>query len=247
MKKSVSLMFSGGLDSYIAYYYAIKNDFEPICIYVDFKHEYNKKERKVIEDLKIPINFIDINGLWELISKRLKNQIIPSRNVLLAVIGSMVSDRVWINALEGEQLGKERDKSEKFFNLTSELLSYTNNFFQETTIIESPFKDLLKSETIKLALNELNLTKEELFKTSSCYHSEYEKCGVCLTCVKRYLAFLANDIEEPGYKSNPLDSEYFKELTIEIPKAKKNNDFSRFTQRRIEEFLRLMKKLNINV
>jgi 7-cyano-7-deazaguanine synthase in queuosine biosynthesis len=240
-QRTLSIMYSGGLDSLIAYHYAKAYGYDPVCINVDFGQPYNVKEEA---SLYLAPNLIrlSINGLYKAIESRMTNQIIPSRNVLLAVIGSMFSNNVWINALDGEQNGKEHDKSPRFFSDASILLSYTNEFFQERTLVESPFSDMSKAEIIQWGL--LNgVSKEKMFVTSSCYDPSPYKCGRCLTCVKRYLAFMSNNITEPGYISDPLASDYYKELCREIPKANAANDYSRFTKKRIDEFLKLQEML----
>lgn len=237
-------MYSGGLDSLIAYHYArASGRFTDItCVHVRFGQAYSDKEMAAItrQGPWYPkVEVIDIEGLMPLIARRLSNQIIPSRNVLLAVIGSMISDTVWINALDGEQLGREHDKSDRYFTDTTALLSFTNEFFQPETKIETPFRYMSKAETITWAIN-FGIPLDVLFETTSCYHATEQKCGECLTCVKRYLAFLENNIQEPGYTRSPLDSEYFHSLVTEIPAALANKDFSRFTEKRAQQFTALL-------
>lgn len=236
MNKQVTIMYSGGMDSYIAYYYAKSLGMSPICIYLDMGHEYSQKELDVIQNLPFKVHILDFRTLFPLLeqTEKMTNQIIPSRNVLLAVLGSMFSDRVWINALDGEQNGKEHDKSEKFFTDVSSLLTYTNDFFQESTIVESPFAKMSKAEIIEWALTN-GITKEELLSTVSCYSGEVRSCGTCLTCVKRHIAFKLNGIEDGNYET-VINSDYFKELLREIPMADRDKDYSRFTPKRIDEF-----------
>jgi 7-cyano-7-deazaguanine synthase in queuosine biosynthesis len=249
----LSLMFSGGLDSYIAYFYAKSKGYDPLCLFVDMGQSNAKKEIQAIEKYKNEgtnsktdypwVQVINFKELVPLIQTRLTNQIIPSRNVLLATIGSMFSPIVWINALDGEANGKEHDKSDKFFSDVSSLLSFTNEFFQPKTTIESPFSNMSKAETISWALNN-GIQKEKLLMTNSCYSETHNKCGKCLTCYKRYTAFLLNGIEEEGYSTNPLTSDYAKEMEIEIPKAHIAKDYSRFTEKRIKEHFILRGLLN---
>ena len=242
MKTDVAIMYSGGLDSLIAYHYAKHKGLNPVCINVGFGQPYDKKEQDSIAALgkwSPHIERIDMGDLFSLIQSRLTNQIIPSRNVLLATIGGMFASKVWINALDGEQNGKEHDKSERFFSDTSKLLTFTNDFFQPYTVVESPFAHMTKGDTIKWALAH-GIPKEVLFETSSCYDHNQKKCSVCLTCVKRYLAFLEAGIIEPGYHIDPLSSDYFKEIFVGISKAATNRDYSRFSQRRIEGFLLML-------
>ena len=243
---NLSIMYSGGLDSFIAWHYALKTGFKPQAIFVDLGHPYAEKEwdaiQSIPDNIRPPVDRINIKELSPLLEKRLTNQIIPSRNVLLATIGGMFNSNVWINALDGEQNGKEHDKSFRFFADTTELLSFTNDFFQEHTTVASPFHHLSKAETIKWAL-ENGIPKEDLFKTTSCYDDHSRKCGTCLACYKRYTAFLLNDIKEPDYDTNPMESDYAKELEIEIPKALIAKDYSRFTKKRIQEWLDVQVKL----
>lgn len=235
----VSIMFSGGLDSMIMYHYAKAQCLDPVCIYLNMGHPYAHKEIAAMHrksEWMPKVEMINAVELFPLIEKRLSNQIIPSRNLLLATIGGMFSPRVWLGALDGEQLGKEHDKSPRFFKDSSTLLSFTNEFFQPQTRVEAPFGNMSKSETVHWAL-EYGIPLEELLATSSCYDGEKDKCGKCLTCCKRWIAFQKNGIDEPGYESDPRKSPYMEELLREIPKAHNARDYSRFTPKRIEEFL----------
>jgi len=245
-KTNLTIMYSGGLDSFIAWHFAIKSGFKPEAVFVDLGHPYAWKEWEAIQnmpkEIRPEVKKIDFTSLFSVIGDRMDNQIIPSRNVFLGVLGSMLNERVWINALDGEQNGKEHDKSFRFFADTTELLSFTNSYFQERTTIETPFSHLSKAETIKWAIDN-GIPEESLFQTTSCYDDSHRKCGKCLTCYKRKVAFLLNDIDEPGYLVDPFEQEYAKELDIEIPKADKNKDYSRFTKKRIEEYFIIKKKL----
>jgi 7-cyano-7-deazaguanine synthase in queuosine biosynthesis len=238
------IMYSGGLDSLVMYHYArASKRFDNItCVHVRFGQAYSEKETASISrvgDWYPKVEIIDIEGLMPLIARRLSNQIIPSRNVLLSVIGSMIADTVWLGVLDGEQLGKEHDKSDRFFADTQSLLSFTNEFFQEQTVVETPFRHLSKGETIKWALN-FGIPLDVLFNTTSCYHATELKCGVCLTCVKRAMAFLENKITEPGYNADPFKSDYFSELKAQIPVALAQMDFSRFSEKRARQFIELI-------
>lgn len=243
--KSVAVMYSGGLDSFAMYHYAKSLGMDPICVNVDFGHDYSTKEQDAMSiksEWHPEVRKIHIDGLWDLIKGRLSNQIIPSRNVLLGVIGSMIAPVVWLGALEGEQNGKEHDKSDRFFADTTRLLSFTNEFFQPESHVQAPFRYMTKSDVIGWMI-QYGIPLEVLFNTSSCYHPTKQKCGECLTCVKRYLAFLENDIVEPDYDANPLQSAYFQELTREIPKAIEDSDYSRFTETRAKEFMTVLNKI----
>ena len=247
MSKNLVICYSGGLDSLISYHYAkASGRFDKItCVHVRFGQAYTDKEYASVTrkgEWYPDVEIIDIEGLMPLIARRLTNQIIPSRNVLLSVVGSMIADTVWLGILDGEQNGKEHDKSDKFVEDTQNLLSFTNEFFQPTTTIEAPFRHMSKGETIQWAID-YGIPLDVLFETTSCYHPTELKCSVCLTCVKRHLAFLENGIIEPGYTADPLQSDYFKELCREIPLAIENQDFSRFTEKRAQQFVELLSSI----
>jgi len=253
MGSKLAIMYSGGLDSLISYNYAIKEKGykkeDITCIWANMGQDYAMKEFDVVAkmDIQFPeyapeVIQIDMMDLVPALESRLSNQIIPSRNVLLATIGSMFGETVWINALDGEQNGKEHDKSPKFFHDVSKLLTFTNEFFQKKTTVETPFSHMSKADTITWALK-AGIPVDVLFETSTCYDKEEQKCGQCLTCYKRYVAFKLNNIDEPGYTVNPLDCDYAKELDKQMPKAILNRDFSRFTEKRCAEWSKLQKKL----
>lgn len=241
------VMYSGGLDSLIAYHYGRSQGYQPHCIHLNFGQPYAEKELASIlraSEWHPSVDVLNFRELYDLFLSRLTNHIIPSRNVLLAVLGSMFGPRVWINAFDGEQNGEEHDKSERYFHDVSALLTFTNEFFQPQTVVESPFASMSKGEVIRWGLDH-GILREVLFDTSSCYSEHHQKCGTCITCVKRYLAFLENDIEEPGYEVNPLKSQYFAELLVEIPQALESGDFARFTEKRAKEFMTMINRLGV--
>lgn len=231
------IMYSGGLDSFIMSEYAKFKGFKnPTLIYIDLGHPYSEEEKKRLHKDVIIFEL----HIYQKLKKRLSNQIIPSRNLLLATIGGMFGSRVWIGALDGEQKGKERDKSDEFFKRTKDLLTFTNNFFQPKTIVEAPFRHLTKSEIIKWAI-ENNVSAKSLLSTRSCYSGAKTECGQCLTCVKRHIAFALNNIDDGNWES-VKGSDYFQEISTQIPIAAKRKDYSRFDKKRIEEFNLFLKK-----
>lgn len=242
-KTELCIMYSGGLDSFIAKHYAISQGYDPKLVYVDLGHPNAKQEMAQLpEDVEV-LTF----HIYESIRHRLVNQIIPSRNMLFATIGGMFARRVWLIALDGEQNGKERDKSDYFFNRARHLLTFLNDFFQDRTIVETPFRLMSKKEAIRWALDN-GVSAEDMLATRSCYGASEQACGTCLTCVKRHMAFALNGIDD-GLGEKVQASEYFDELLTLIPKAEALKDYSRFSEKRIAEFndyLKLIRHDNSN-
>ena len=234
MKKKVAIMLSGGLDSYLMYWYAKKNGYQPIPIRVDLGHPYASKEEEAIKGFEFADEVVHIS--MEDFVKQIptnvdtKNQIIPGRNLLLGIIGANFAEEVWIGALHSEWHGKERDKSFKFFEDSTALLTYTFNVMRDRTELKTPFFHLTKSGLVEWALNN-GITEEQMKKTVTCYDEGKGHCWRCSTCFKRWMAMANNGLSE-HYDANPRESDYAKELMEEIRTGNKNK---RLTPERIFE------------
>lgn len=232
--KTVAIMISWWLDSYIMYYYAKKNWFKPIPIWVDLWQPYKEKELEAIKQFEFydEIKKIEIKDFVNQIPTNVdkKNQIIPGRNLLLWVIWANFGEEVWIWALHSEWHWKERDKSFKFFEDSTNLLTYIFNIVRERTELKTPFFHLTKTWLVKWALDNW-LTAEQLAKTSTCYDEKVHNCWECSTCFKRRMALVNNWLEEK-FEKNPRESDYCKEMINEIQSGNKN---WRLTEQRIEE------------
>lgn len=213
------ILFSGGLDSAIAYYYA-ERIFSPARVrglFVDIGQPYAEHESaSVMKFMKatsanitmLNYRFIDEKTYYYERATPLK-QIIPGRNMTLATIAANFGTTIWVNALKGELKESMHDKNWTFFSESSRILSYT---FDNNIVVESPFWHMTKTETVSLALNELKVPEEILRNTCSCYNPSVVDgkvvfCGNCLTCFKRKVAMVNNGIEE-DYLSNPFTSWY---------------------------------------
>jgi len=243
----ISIMMSGGLDSYVAYYYAKNLGYEPLPIWIDIGQPYNKKEEAAIDSFEFPVRKIKADLLrkeWDNLPT-IDKQIIPARNLLFTIIGSMFSERIWIMALDGEMHGKENDKTKKFFADTTALLTYVLNYFRPETIVETPFEKMSKTEVVRWALAN-GLTKEQLLKTSTCYHEKKRNCGECGTCFKRWIAMKNNGIDEK-YLTPPWLNSYAQETVGSMHLALRDNDYSRFTQKRIIETFGALRLQGISI
>jgi 7-cyano-7-deazaguanine synthase in queuosine biosynthesis len=240
--KSVIVMMSGGLDSRIMYQWALHHDYKPFPVFVEMglskpvNYDYIALRRMFDKGdfhvANIPWGQFEVAG----------DDIIPSRNLLLALVGAQFGSRVWIGALDGEQFADNYDKTAKFFTLATDLLSHTQaRFSPGGVVVESPFLWMTKAEIIRWALNEAKMSLTDLMQTHSCYNSSAagkEKCGHCLACFKRWAAFTLNGVEEYGHASRPWESEYAKEQAARLlddPLARTIE-----SPARVEEFHRLV-------
>lgn len=228
--KPVSVLLSGGLDSVIAYYMSEHLGNDTTAISVDVGQPYLHKERASLASLNIPHTEVSANLISLLPPREDGDWIIPGRNLLLVLLASMKSPVVWLSALSTEMhpYARERDKSVAFYQKATELLTYVMNCEHESVKVMSPFEKLSKSQMVYLALEILDIPKETLLATSSCYDGEDKSCGMCGTCFKRWIALANNGLSE-SYSNDPWLSPYAQKSTLGIIEAIKSRDYSHYT------------------
>lgn len=204
MKNKEILLFSGGIDSYIAYHYLNK----PATMYFDLQNRYAKREKSVVLDL-IPNTIIEQS--LDFSKNEHADAHIPFRNLLLAAQAAKYTDTVWIIGVKDDRVS---DNNKEIFIEFSNLLSKLEN---RNIIINSPFWEMYKSDIVKWYIDNVK-DSETLKKTISCY-SEYEPtnyCGRCSSCFRKWNALFENDIRLPfhnkyllqEYKNNALNGLY---------------------------------------
>jgi 7-cyano-7-deazaguanine synthase in queuosine biosynthesis len=183
-------MFSGGLDSLIAWFYLGK----PHCLYVDLGHKYAEKEKEHIYKLQeiLPIDVIfdqrlDLGDLEE------KDAFIPLRNAFLALIGSYYADEVIIVCQKGELNLSDRDN--RFRDLSS---LYLEHLWGKEIKVTTPFSNMTKQDMVKWFLKQDNFIKLNLLdilkSSRSCYNNHHKECGQCPACFRKWIALEANNI-----------------------------------------------------
>lgn len=184
------LLYSGGMDSYIAWHYLRK----PKTIYVNLGHRYVDKELDAIA-LTIPDTVVllcDWVGQHEQ-----PDAFIPSRNLLLATAASILGyDEIYLIAQKDEM--SLADRSQPFFEQTSSLLSM---LLEKKVRVSTPFAEVDKTDMVQWYVdNDLDVT--QLLQTVGCYRSTSGHCGNCPACLRRWVALMNNDIH-PGYDLHP--------------------------------------------
>ena len=197
------LMYSGGLDSLIAYYFLKWRDGKaPLCVYASLGHKYEGKEKQAmarIYNMGGPAYVIDdtLNlGKWEE-----PNANIPQRNMFLAMVGAYYGDEIYLVCQKGEQ--DIPDRSPKFFEESSKMISLLNG---KEIVVNPVFGDYTKTEMVRWFIREgfdIDVLKESV----SCYSGEGGKqCGKCSSCFRRWVSMFLNGVEEE-YESNPWEWE----------------------------------------
>ena len=182
MSKEI-LLFSSGMDSYIAWLYLNKPD----CLYVDLGHRYARKEKDALHW------FVD-QGMKLGVDNRLflgdiekEDANIPMRNMFLAMIGSLYGDVIYIIAQKGEM--DIPDRSEGFYKSASEMLTL---LWEKPKKVITPLADMTKAQMAKWYMDNTELSMRDLMeKTVGCYSSKEGHCGECSACFRKFCAFAA--------------------------------------------------------
>ena len=243
------LMFSGGPDSLIAWYYLGK----PPAMFVNLHYFYNDLElqtvKKIAEKTGMDLRIFDCNIMkfyregW--------GDTIPLRNLLLAAIGSYFANNIYIISQKGETYIK--DRTARFFYWCSKMLS---EFYGKSITVTTPFFHMTKGEMIRWALDN-GVPKDILLMTRSCFSTQTGHCGECSACIRRAVAFTINGVLDVfnDYLKIPFDiqSKYYQHYIPKMVDCLKNGEFERYDRTRCLETLAALimyrqlqgKKLNI--
>ena len=229
---SIVLLYSGGIDSYIAYYYA-KSKYKNIkLIFVNYGQTYAKQEYDFIKNQDLDVEYVDITSYTNIETPPTNNygEIFPGRNWILATIASDYINKrgeIWMVAIGGEVKEKWGDKSEYFFREGSKILSERTN---KNITITSPFKNKTKGQIVKWYL-ENGLDKNKLIDTVSCHDIDENNlpCGKCMGCAHRTVGFIYNNIFENNFRNDILKT------LINLYSREINNEFSEFSEQRKKE------------
>lgn len=209
-RNDICNLFGAGIDSFIAHYQVerSRSNKNHVNLWVDYGQPYAQKELECINRLSeltkkaFKVYLLRIPSPYEHIANF--DYLFPLRNLLLASLGLVDADVVWISANKRDKQTATGalDKTEHFFNEATEVFS---DYYQHRVLVQSPQSAFSKSEMIQWYLDE-NLPIEHLFATTSCYDPDLYKCGVCYSCFKRYQSFRKLDITEPDYHTDPQES-----------------------------------------
>lgn len=177
------LLFSSGLDSYIARLYLG----EPKCLHITGHSRYSKYELETIKTMNIPNLVIKDIGEW-LREYEEPDANIPMRNAYFTQIASNYGDEIFLVCQRGEQ--SIPDRSPKFFQEQSNLISYLTD---RLITINPVFPHMSKQDMISWYL-ESGYDKNELYKTYSCFSKTIKRCGKCSACFRSAVALDYNNI-----------------------------------------------------
>jgi len=212
------ILFSGGFDSSSTLLYALDHGWNPLLLWVGFGQKNEGVEeitaKKVAKKFNRRLLVIKL-GLKNYIEKGWKewSYIVPGRNFMFAVFGAAVlaqskhrKNTIMMGVHEEEFYHSDpgTDKSPHFFRYCSKLFS---EFYQKNIKLITPLKFVSKTELAAHWKNrwskKYNLNPHE---TVSCYYGT--NCGVCNSCFKRSISFVAAGIGlDKDIKNNPFQKD----------------------------------------
>lgn len=200
MDKEIVLLFSGGLDSFIIKkVYYIKNT---SCLFVRLNTNENKQEEMFIDTYFPGVKKID----FPLSQFELPNKIIPYRNHILALLAANYGNKIYFGFTNGDTT---KDKDYVFKSQMEGILNYFSIDENKVTIpgpfeISMPFKEYTKTEMVGRYLAMGHPEIELLTHSHSCYEGTEKPCGICRSCLRKFVALKLNGYNcEEYFTENP--------------------------------------------
>lgn len=205
------VVLSGGPDSTTVAYWAKNQGYDVhaiTCKYGQIATKEVEYATRIEEKLKIPIKLVDLSSLKDIFtgvtalcdetipmtSSFSQPIIVPFRNAIFLSIAVAYAVAVGATSVfYGAQGSDEpfypdcRTEFYKSFQATARLGT------ERDIVIEAPFSNIPKSETIKLGAK-LGVPFD---LTWSCYLNESKHCGECESCVNRKKAFREAGVTDP--------------------------------------------------
>lgn len=185
------LLYSSGLDSF-----CIGSLFPKLNkIFIITGTQDNEQEYNWVRQRNEKINWINMRFLS---SFEMDNKIIPFRNAFLTLIGAMYHNNIWMGFTTGDTT---KDKDHVFMSLMETFLNYFGQdknkvlHDQYPFHIIAPFISFTKTNIVRIYLEEGHDPHRLISHSRSCYHHEEKECGVCRSCLRKWVALYNNHLE----------------------------------------------------
>ena len=215
MKKSI-ILFSGGLDSTTALFYAKAKGFSPHALIFDYGQRHRKEvqqAKKIAQYAHVPYQIVKMSLPWQgsaLLDKSIKlpqrrkipqNEIpstyVPARNIIFLSFAASYAEAVgartiFIGANAIDYSGYP-DCRPEFFRAYKEVIrkGLKTGVEGKDIDISAPLLYKSKAQIVKLARQ----LKVPLHLTWSCYRGGKRPCGKCDSCLLRQRGFEAAGVK----------------------------------------------------
>jgi len=224
------LLFSGGMDSFIAWHFLKK----PKAVYFHIGLDICDRELEVIKELGVPVI---VDKSIDLSTREIDSdtKFLPMRNLYFAMLACKYGDEIYMAGLKDD---KVNDKNEEIFAEFSGMLSNLN---ERRIKVLSPFWNYTKADVVRWYLATVGnegKALDQLIRTGSCYDlSTGYCCYKCRCCFRKWVALWVNGIKLDFYNRNLLD-EYYERAKQRIYVRQRNENIIRA----VEEYLKIEKR-----
>jgi 7-cyano-7-deazaguanine synthase len=210
MKGSCIVLLSGGLDSAVTLYWALKKNLSVRTLSFDYFHRSSKEREsgKLLSKFaKCPNKLVKLGFLREIddSKKELRNEAlakaqsayIPCRNLIFYGIAASFAEifdcKYIVGGHNQNDVSSFPDSSPQFFKLFNRTSSLGRISHGRTGRVVLPLSGLDKAEVIKLGAR-LGVPFD---LTWTCYESNEKPCGICHSCLIRAEAFQKAGLDDP--------------------------------------------------
>ncbi|QFR56590.1 hypothetical protein CPT_Mendera_041 [Stenotrophomonas phage Mendera] len=212
--KKILILYSGGLDSMMMEKLAqwTNPTAEITCVF--YEHGQDSLEAEIaalpwyVKRRKIDWLDGDVKAVPKKSDPFAGAIYIPGRNLVFAVTAAsqFLPDEIWMGTLFDECNEQATDKNNIFLEKTNAVLKYVLSPFGNP-VVKFPFveRGWTKTDALGWLLARGVVSKEDIAKTTSCWHNDGLPCGECKQCLKRALIMDQFDIYEHHAGLHPLD------------------------------------------
>ncbi len=195
------ILMTGGMDSYIIW----RLEGRPQGLFFDFGHPSNQRElaslRKIEGHFGEP--YFRIIEKEDLTPYEMSGGYMPYRNLLLFLWSSLEYPDAEI--LFGQVLEYLPDKNGHFYRMVERI---ARDLGRRKLRISVPYGRFTKSQMVAKFLAAGHPASELTGLTYSCMNSTHPPCGLCASCMSRWIAFTNNGIEEER-QAQPTKSDWY--------------------------------------
>jgi 7-cyano-7-deazaguanine synthase in queuosine biosynthesis len=210
--KNITILYSGGLDSFALWHLARceHKDANVRCLFFDIGQPYIEKEKAALP------NYVEVRKVdWLSIDDNTQGKdnpsgsiYVPGRNLVLLTLASAITlpDELWLGALAGEVHDRASDKNYQFLDKAQTVIEYALRDFCPDIKLRFPFADRgwNKLHVVQWLLSN-GVHPSAITATSSCLSGCQGNCGDCVVCLRRWGIFTQLGLSET-YNIHPLES-----------------------------------------
>lgn len=197
-KKRKVLLYSGGMDSYMASYLE-----EPdACVYVDVGSVYGAKE---MARLASPAHGVLVKERLDLGRFERDDLILPQRNAFMVLLAAMHGEHVVLAATSGDRsCDKDRGFALQMKRLMDHMWQEQHWTGARTFDVLLPFATVSKAQLVGQFLMAGGDEGELMKLAGSCYDARSSACGKCKACARRWVALKKNGLYcDDVFDNNP--------------------------------------------